>query len=206
MIYRWVYGRTYSNSTYLTMIPLILGCAIATAGDYQATVAGFLMTFLGVILASVKTVATNRIMTGPLSLSALEVCTNGWGSLAMYSDKTIGSSEDVASGLDTVSVICLPHWRGQSVSHRLRRWSILGDVWHRSGRQCCDSISIECRWVSSQQNGGSIDHDCLLERQTSVDHHVWNSLVPRPSRTHQCNRHVDHDWRRSLVFQSRAGQ
>lgn len=57
----------------MTMLPLILGCAIATAGDYQATVAGFLMTLLGVILASVKTVATNRIMTGPLSLSALEV-------------------------------------------------------------------------------------------------------------------------------------
>lgn len=73
LIYRWVYGRTYSTATYLTMLPLILGCAIATAGDYQATAAGFFMTLLGVILASVKTVATNRIMTGPLSLSALEV-------------------------------------------------------------------------------------------------------------------------------------
>lgn len=31
------------------------------------------MTFLGVVLASVKTVATNRLMTGSLKLSALEV-------------------------------------------------------------------------------------------------------------------------------------
>lgn len=72
-IYRLVYGRTYSKSTYLSMIPLIVGVALATAGDYYCTLMGFLLTALGVILASVKTVATNRLMTGSLSLSAMEV-------------------------------------------------------------------------------------------------------------------------------------
>lgn len=64
LIYRWVYGRTYSNETYLSMIPLILGVGLATAGDYYATMAGFLLTALGVVLAAVKTVATNRLITG----------------------------------------------------------------------------------------------------------------------------------------------
>ncbi|KAK4503433.1 hypothetical protein PRZ48_004348 [Zasmidium cellare] len=73
LIYRFVYGRTYSTPTYLTMIPLIFGVAMSTAGDYYFTLIGFTMTLLGVILASVKTVATNRLMTGTLKLSALEV-------------------------------------------------------------------------------------------------------------------------------------
>lgn len=45
----------------------------STAGDYYFTMGGFLMTLLGVVLASIKTVATNRLMTGTLKLSALEV-------------------------------------------------------------------------------------------------------------------------------------
>ncbi|EME83430.1 uncharacterized protein MYCFIDRAFT_100093, partial [Pseudocercospora fijiensis CIRAD86] len=73
LIYKLVYGREYSRTTYLTMIPLVLGVALSTVGDYYATLAGFLVTFLGVVLASVKTVATNRLMTGSLKLSALEV-------------------------------------------------------------------------------------------------------------------------------------
>lgn len=72
-IYRVVYARTYSRDTYLSMIPLIFGVALATAGDYYCTVIGFTLTLLGVFLAAVKTVATNRLMTGSLALSAMEV-------------------------------------------------------------------------------------------------------------------------------------
>ncbi|KXS99287.1 hypothetical protein AC578_6209 [Pseudocercospora eumusae] len=73
LIYKFCYAREYSKTTYLTMIPLVFGVALSTLGDYYATLAGFFMTFLGVVLASVKTVATNRLMTGSLKLSALEV-------------------------------------------------------------------------------------------------------------------------------------
>ncbi|KAK5694980.1 hypothetical protein LTR17_024721 [Elasticomyces elasticus] len=66
-IYRVVYGRTYSKETYISMIPLILGVALATAGDYYATLIGFLLTALGVVLAAIKTVATNRLITGKFS-------------------------------------------------------------------------------------------------------------------------------------------
>ncbi|KJX94400.1 tpt-domain-containing protein [Zymoseptoria brevis] len=73
LIYRWVYGREYGTMTYFTMIPLIFGCAVATAGDYNATILGSALTLLGVVLASVKTVASNQLMTGSLKLSALEI-------------------------------------------------------------------------------------------------------------------------------------
>jgi hypothetical protein len=73
LIYRSVFARTYSTATYLSIIPLVLGAALATFGDYQASLLGVLLTILGVLLACIKTVATNRLMTGPLNLSAMEL-------------------------------------------------------------------------------------------------------------------------------------
>ena len=72
MIYRFQ-GRTYPTATYLSIIPLILGVALATIGDYYCTMYGLFLTLLGVLLAAMKTVATNKIMTGSLALTALEV-------------------------------------------------------------------------------------------------------------------------------------
>ncbi|KAH7374760.1 triose-phosphate transporter family-domain-containing protein [Plectosphaerella cucumerina] len=73
LIYRVVYSRTYDTITYLTLVPIMLGAALTTIGEYTFTDMGFLLTFAGVLSAAVKTVATNRIMTGPLSLPAMEV-------------------------------------------------------------------------------------------------------------------------------------
>lgn len=72
-IYRIVYNRTYETLTYLSLVPVIVGVGLATYGDYYFTLAGFLLTIAGVMLASVKTVVTNRLMTGSLALSALEL-------------------------------------------------------------------------------------------------------------------------------------
>lgn len=73
LIYRWVYGRSYSHQTYWSMIPLIAGVVLATFGDYFFTYSGFTLTFTGVLLAAIKSIASNRLMAGSLSLSALEV-------------------------------------------------------------------------------------------------------------------------------------
>lgn len=73
LIYRFYYARSYSTATYLSLIPLIIGVGLATYGDYYFTPLGFLLTFLGVILASLKTIASNRLMTGTLALPALEI-------------------------------------------------------------------------------------------------------------------------------------
>ena len=73
LIYRFYYARSYSTATYLSLLPLILGVGLATYGDYYFTPLGFLLTSLGVVLASVKTIASNRLMTGTLALPALEI-------------------------------------------------------------------------------------------------------------------------------------
>ncbi|KAG7127360.1 UDP-galactose transporter 1 like protein [Verticillium longisporum] len=73
LIYRVIFSRTYETMTYMTLVPIMLGAALTTIGEYTFTDLGFLLTFAGVILAAVKTVATNRIMTGPLALPAMEV-------------------------------------------------------------------------------------------------------------------------------------
>jgi len=54
LIYRFRYGRRYSIDTYHSLILVILGVALTTYGDYSFTAAGCLITFLGVVLASVK--------------------------------------------------------------------------------------------------------------------------------------------------------
>lgn len=51
----------------------MLGVAIATIGDIYVTSLGFALTALGVLLASAKTVTTNRLMTGSLNLGAMEL-------------------------------------------------------------------------------------------------------------------------------------
>ncbi|KUJ12753.1 TPT-domain-containing protein [Mollisia scopiformis] len=73
LIYRVRFGRSYSTKVYLSLIPIVLGVGLATYGDYYFTMIGFILTLLGVVLAAVKTVVTNRIMTGPLALSPLEI-------------------------------------------------------------------------------------------------------------------------------------
>ena len=67
------YGKPYSRSTYLSLVPIIVGVGFATYGDYQCTTVGFFLTLFGAFLASLKTVITNRLQTGPLQLSAFEM-------------------------------------------------------------------------------------------------------------------------------------
>ncbi|ERS98562.1 hypothetical protein HMPREF1624_05347 [Sporothrix schenckii ATCC 58251] len=70
--YRVLFGRAYSTETYLSLVPIVLGVGMTTYGEYYFTLAGFVLTLLGVVLAVAKTIATNRIMTGSLKLSPME--------------------------------------------------------------------------------------------------------------------------------------
>jgi len=72
LIYRVWYSRSYSTMTYMSLIPLIVGAAMTTVGEMTFSDAGFLLTILGVILAALKTVVTNRFMTGSLALPPVE--------------------------------------------------------------------------------------------------------------------------------------
>ncbi|KAF2083982.1 TPT-domain-containing protein [Saccharata proteae CBS 121410] len=72
IIYRVFYSRTYSFSTYLSLAPIILGVGLATYGDYYFSAIGFTLTLSGVVLAAIKTIVSNRMMTGSLALPPLE--------------------------------------------------------------------------------------------------------------------------------------
>jgi hypothetical protein len=72
LIYRWL-GRSFGTMTYVSLIPIIAGVGLSTYGDYYATLFGASLTFLGVFLAALKTVATNKLLTGSLKLPALEL-------------------------------------------------------------------------------------------------------------------------------------
>ncbi|KAH0371696.1 TPT-domain-containing protein, partial [Aureobasidium melanogenum] len=72
LIYRWL-GRSYGTMTYVSLVPIVAGVGLSTYGDYYATLLGASLTFLGVFLAALKTVATNKLLTGSLKLPALEL-------------------------------------------------------------------------------------------------------------------------------------
>jgi hypothetical protein len=72
-ILRIIYSKKYAAATYASLIPVIAGVGLASYGDYYFTAIGFALTLLGVVLAAIKTVVTNRIMTGRLRLGALEL-------------------------------------------------------------------------------------------------------------------------------------
>ena len=74
VLFRILYNRTFSTNTYLSLLPIVLGVTLAVYGDdFRYTDLGFILTFLGVILAAFKTIVTNRMMTGSLALSFWEI-------------------------------------------------------------------------------------------------------------------------------------
>jgi len=73
LLYRWLFGRTFSTQTYLALVPVVFGVMVATYGDYTYTRSGFAMTLLGVMLAALKTIVTNKMMTGRLALGVWEI-------------------------------------------------------------------------------------------------------------------------------------
>jgi len=73
LIHRTLFSRSYSTSTYLSLIPLVMGVGLCSYGDYYFTPIGFMYTLAGTILAATKTIVTNRMMTGSLALPALEI-------------------------------------------------------------------------------------------------------------------------------------
>lgn len=72
-IYRIWFSRLYATSTYISLLPIVLGAGLTTMGEYKYSTFGLLVTCLGVVLAAVKTVTTNRLMTGTLALPSIEL-------------------------------------------------------------------------------------------------------------------------------------
>lgn len=64
---------SYSTSTYLSLVPTVLGVALAThGGGHDGSVFGLLLTLLGAVTAVLKTIATN-VMQTKLGLGSSEL-------------------------------------------------------------------------------------------------------------------------------------
>ncbi|GAA6059291.1 hypothetical protein JCM10212_006684 [Sporobolomyces blumeae] len=68
-----LYRKRHSRQTYLSLLPVVLGVAFATYGDYSFTPWGFFLTLLGTVLAALKTIITNRVQVGRLKLHPLDL-------------------------------------------------------------------------------------------------------------------------------------
>ncbi|KAF7527551.1 hypothetical protein PCG10_002514 [Penicillium crustosum] len=73
LIYRVWFGRSYYTATYVSLCPIIIGAGMTVVGEYHYSALGLSITVFGVILAAVKTVTTNRLMTGSLALPSMEL-------------------------------------------------------------------------------------------------------------------------------------
>ena len=73
LIYRSFLRGTFCSSTYISLIPVVVGVGLATYGDYYTSIPGFLITLLGAMLAAIKTIVTNRLQTSGTHISAVEL-------------------------------------------------------------------------------------------------------------------------------------
>ncbi|CAH7690851.1 triose-phosphate transporter family-domain-containing protein [Phakopsora pachyrhizi] len=67
------FRNSYPLSTYLSLLIVVSGVGLSTYGDYGWTTTGLMLTLLGTILASVKTIVTNVIQVGRLRLNPLDL-------------------------------------------------------------------------------------------------------------------------------------
>ncbi|KAJ7594395.1 TPT-domain-containing protein [Mycena floridula] len=65
---RIMFGADSSRAKLISLTPVVVGVGFATYGDYYFTPWGFFLTFLGTVLAALKTILTN-VMQSPLPLS-----------------------------------------------------------------------------------------------------------------------------------------
>lgn len=66
-------SKQYSAAIYVSLLPVVLGVALATLGEYNYSTIGFVLTLLGTFLAALKTVVTNVVQVGRLKLHPLDL-------------------------------------------------------------------------------------------------------------------------------------
>jgi drug/metabolite transporter (DMT)-like permease len=68
-----VTGRTTSWLSIASLVPVVVGVALACYGPFGASLVGGVLTFIGVFLSSAKGVATNIMLIGPLRLKPFDL-------------------------------------------------------------------------------------------------------------------------------------
>lgn len=72
-IQRFWHKTRYSNDIHMAVFAMCVGISLTTAGDFYITPLGLILTLLGTVLASIKTLATNALMTGEQQISPNEL-------------------------------------------------------------------------------------------------------------------------------------
>ncbi|GAA5857916.1 hypothetical protein JCM8547_006620 [Rhodosporidiobolus lusitaniae] len=67
------YRKRHSRETWLSLIPVVFGVVFATYGDYAFSRWGLFLTVFGTVLAAVKGLITNAVLTGRLKLDPLDL-------------------------------------------------------------------------------------------------------------------------------------
>ena len=56
----------------LALLPVVIGVMLATNGEVNYTLFGFVLVWIGVVLSSLKGIVTNQVMVGPLKLHPMD--------------------------------------------------------------------------------------------------------------------------------------
>ncbi|KAI9207642.1 triose-phosphate transporter family-domain-containing protein [Polychytrium aggregatum] len=59
--------HSHGTKTWISVLPTIVGVSLTTLGDYDYTSAGLILTILGTVLASLKTILTNKLQVSDRS-------------------------------------------------------------------------------------------------------------------------------------------
>ncbi|KAG1143323.1 hypothetical protein G6F37_010592 [Rhizopus arrhizus] len=65
--------KSYPKMIYFSLLPVVLGVGFATFAEYDYSLIGLVLTVLGTLLASIKTIVTNRVQVGHLKLNPLDL-------------------------------------------------------------------------------------------------------------------------------------
>jgi hypothetical protein len=74
ILFLYIYKRTLTTRPILlSLLPIMLGVVFSTIGEYNFSLMGLLLTFLGTILAALKGIVTNEMLIGRLKLHPLDL-------------------------------------------------------------------------------------------------------------------------------------
>ena len=73
LLEKWFFDRKRSRDTYYALCVVVIGVALATLGEMDFTATGLVLTFLGMLLSSLKGLTTNVLLVGNLLLHPFDL-------------------------------------------------------------------------------------------------------------------------------------